>query len=141
MFKVLKRDGRKVPFDLEKIERAILKSDDNLTTNQLKEILNEIVIILGDYSKEIIDVEEIQNTIINVLIKRNYTEIAEKYSNYRKERTRIRDIKSDLMKTVKNIGIATDKDNANVGNNFSSKLLRISSETNKWQNLSNMLYI
>ena len=142
MFKVLKRDGRKVPFDLEKIERAILKSDDNLTTNQLKEILNEIVIILGDYSKEIIDVEEIQNTIINVLIKRNYTEIAEKYSNYRKERTRIRDIKSDLMKTVKNIGIATDKDNANVGNNFSSKLLRISSETNKWQNLSNMpLYL
>ena len=142
MFKVLKRDGRKVPFDLEKIERAILKSDDNLTTNQLKEILNEIVIILGDYSKEIIDVEEIQNTIINVLIKRNYTEIAEKYSNYRKERTRIRDIKSDLMKTVKNIGIATDRDNANVGNNFSSKLLRISSETNKWQNLSNMpLYL
>lgn len=42
------------------------------------------------------------------------------------------------MKAIKNIGIETDRDNANVGNNFSSKLLRIASESNKWHNLYNM---
>ena len=42
------------------------------------------------------------------------------------------------MDTVHHIGIETDRDNANVGNNFSSKFLRIASETNKWHNLSKM---
>ena len=42
------------------------------------------------------------------------------------------------MKAIEKIGIETDRDNANVGNNFSSKLLRIASESNKWYNLANM---
>ena len=42
------------------------------------------------------------------------------------------------MKAIKKIGIETDRDNANVGNNFSAKLLRIASESNKWHNLYNM---
>ena len=42
------------------------------------------------------------------------------------------------MKVIKKIGVETDRDNANVGNNFSSKLLRIASESNKWHNLYNM---
>ena len=48
------------------------------------------------------------------------------------------DTKSDLMKAINRIGVETDRDNANVGNNFSSKLLRIASESNKWHNLANM---
>lgn len=42
----------------------------------------------------------------------------------------------EIMKTIRAIGIETDRDNANVGNNFSAKLLRIASEANKWQILS-----
>ena len=42
------------------------------------------------------------------------------------------------MKAISAIGIETDRDNANVGNNFSSKLLRIASESNKWHNLAIM---
>ncbi len=42
------------------------------------------------------------------------------------------------MKVIERIGIETDRDNANVGNNFSSKLLRIASEANKWHNLGMM---
>jgi ribonucleoside-triphosphate reductase len=42
------------------------------------------------------------------------------------------------MKTIDKIGIQTDRDNANVGNNFSAKLLRIASESNKWHNLATM---
>ena len=57
---------------------------------------------------------------------------------YRNERTKVREIKSDLMKAIGQIGVETDRDNANVGNNFSSKLLRIASESNKWHNLAVM---
>jgi len=42
----------------------------------------------------------------------------------------------EIMKKIRAIGIETDRDNANVGNNFSAKLLRIASEANKWQILS-----
>lgn len=42
------------------------------------------------------------------------------------------------MRAISKIGVETDRDNANVGNNFSSKLLRIASESNKWHNLSIM---
>ena len=42
------------------------------------------------------------------------------------------------MKAIERIGVETDRDNANVGNNFSSKLLRIASESNKWHNLAAM---
>jgi ribonucleoside-triphosphate reductase len=35
------------------------------------------------------------------------------------------------MKVITKIGVETDRDNANVGNNFSAKLLRIASEANK----------
>ena len=46
--------------------------------------------------------------------------------------------KSDLMNAVHQVGVETDRDNANVGNNYSSKLLRIASMTNKYFNLGTM---
>ncbi|MEL7597989.1 MAG: anaerobic ribonucleoside-triphosphate reductase, partial [Clostridiaceae bacterium] len=87
---------------------------------------------------EKITVEEIQNIVEYILLQNGHKPIGVAYSNYRRERTKIREIKSDLMKSIKNIGIETDRDNANVGNNFSSKLLRIASESNKWHNLGIM---
>lgn len=89
-------------------------------------------------SKRKVSVEEVQNLVEKALVDSGHTNIEKAYSAYRRERTRIRDIKSDLMKVIKKIGVETDRDNANVGNNFSSKLLRIASESNKWHNLYNM---
>ena len=43
-----------------------------------------------------------------------------------------------LMEQIKSFGEETDRNNANVGNNFSAKMLRIASEANKVQNLLNM---
>ena len=40
-----------------------------------------------------------------------------------------------LVNKVKNISVMTERDNANVGNNFSAKLLQTASETNKTINL------
>lgn len=136
---VIKRDGRKVNFDHCKIVNAIARSakDDNVIVD-VEQIASCVECRIKDSYRHEITVEQIQDLIEDTLIDLKLEEIKNSYANYRKERTRIRDLKSELMDTVHNIGIETDRDNANVGNNFSSKLLRIASETNKWHNLSKM---
>ncbi|MBQ1274650.1 MAG: anaerobic ribonucleoside-triphosphate reductase [Cellulosilyticum sp.] len=136
---VIKRDGRKVCFDHSKIVNAISRSakDDNVIVD-VEHIATSVENRIKDNYINEITVEEIQDLIEDTLMDLQLEEIKDSYANYRKERTRIRDLKSELMDTVHNIGIETDRDNANVGNNFSSKLLRIASETNKWHNLSKM---
>ncbi|MBP3887090.1 MAG: anaerobic ribonucleoside-triphosphate reductase [Cellulosilyticum sp.] len=136
---VIKRDGRKVVFDRSKIVNAIARSakDDNVVVD-VEKIATAVEAHIKDSYRHEITVEQIQDLIEDTLVDLQLEEIKNSYANYRKERTRIRDLKSELMDTVHNIGIETDRDNANVGNNFSSKLLRIASETNKWHNLSKM---
>lgn len=138
-YDVIKRDGRKVNFDHSKIANAILRSaKDNNILVDVEEIAFSVENRIKDTYSHEITVEQIQDLIEDTLVDLQLEEIRHSYANYRKERTRIRDLKSELMDTVHNIGIETDRDNANVGNNFSSKLLRIASETNKWHNLSKM---
>ena len=142
MLYVVKRDGREVEFDADKIAHAIkgaaTEEGLNLRTSQVLDSVQKVIsyIELSEHTK--VTVEEIQNLVEKALIDNGHKNIAVAYSNYRRERTKIRDIKSDLMRAIKQIGVETDRDNANVGNNFSSKLLRIASESNKWHNLSTM---
>jgi anaerobic ribonucleoside-triphosphate reductase len=139
---VVKRDGREVKFDSNKIANAIKKSSDEigdkLEENQIDECIQRVIEYIELSKKEKVSVEEVQNLVEKALVDSNHKNIQRAYSSYRRERTRIREIKSDLMKAIKKIGVETDRDNANVGNNFSSKLLRIASESNKWHNLYNM---
>lgn len=102
------------------------------------DLTQKVIQCLEKLNLKEINVEDIQNIVEEVLLKRGYLKIGLSYSNYRKERNNIREIKSDLMKAIDKIGIQTDRDNANVGNNFSAKLLRIASESNKWHNLATM---
>ena len=142
MLYVVKRDGREVKFDSNKIANAIKKSSDEigdkLEENQIDECIQRVIEYIELSKKEKVSVEEVQNLVEKALVDSNHKNIQRAYSSYRRERTRIREIKSDLMKAIKKIGVETDRDNANVGNNFSSKLLRIPSESNKWHNLYNM---
>ncbi|MFC3904427.1 anaerobic ribonucleoside-triphosphate reductase [Clostridium disporicum] len=142
MLYVVKRDGREVKFDSNKIANAIKKSSDEigdkLEENQIYECIQRVIEYIELSKKEKVSVEEVQNLVEKALVDSNHKNIQRAYSSYRRERTRIREIKSDLMKAIKKIGVETDRDNANVGNNFSSKLLRIASESNKWHNLYNM---
>ena len=142
MLYVVKRDGREVKFNTDKIGNAIKKASDEVG-EQLREsevlvCIQRVIQYIEESKKEKVSVEEVQNLVEKALIDSGHINIQRAYSSYRRERTRVRDIKSDLMKAIKNIGIETDRDNANVGNNFSSKLLRIASESNKWHNLYNM---
>lgn len=142
MLYVVKRDGRKVEFNSLKIIKAIARASEeinySLKESEVLEIVKKIISYIELSKKENITVEEIQNLVEISLEKSGCEEIKKIYSSYRTERTKVREIKSDLMKAIKKIGIETDRDNANVGNNFSSKLLRIASESNKWHNLASM---
>ena len=142
MLYVVKRDGREVKFNSQKISNAIKKASneigEKLKESQVLECTQKVINYIECEKKEKISVEEVQNLVEKALVESGYKNIQRAYSSYRKERTRVREIKSDLMKVINKIGIETDRDNANVGNNFSSKLLRIASESNKWHNLYNM---
>lgn len=142
MLHVVKRDGRKVPLKALKISNAIKGAADEISfsikESEVMELTQKVIKYIENLEKDQVTVEEIQNLVEKVLLENDYKDIGIAYYNYRNERTKVREIKSDLMKAINKIGIETDRDNANVGNNFSSKLLRIASESNKWHNLASM---
>ena len=142
MLYVVKRDGRRVEFNTNKItdaiKRAATEEELSLKTSQIFDVVQKVINYIEITDKNEITVEEIQNLVEKALKDSGHKDIAFSYSYYRRERTKVRDIKSDLMKAIGQIGVETDRDNANVGNNFSSKLLRIASESNKWHNLAAM---
>jgi ribonucleoside-triphosphate reductase (formate) len=142
MLYVVKRDGREVEFNSVKITDAIKGAAQEiayvLKESEAVKLTQKVIKRIEESEYSNVTVEEIQNLVESTLIVNGYREVGIAYSNYRKERTKVREIKSDLMKAIQSIGVETDRDNANVGNNFSSKLLRIASESNKWHNLASM---
>lgn len=142
MLYVVKRDGREVEFNSDKIAQAIKGSASeiglNLKESEVLDTVHKVIKYIESGSKKTITVEQIQNFVEKALKDEGHKNIAVAYSSYRSERTKVREIKSDLMKAIRQIGVETDRDNANVGNNFSSKLLRIASESNKWNTLAIM---
>lgn len=112
--KIIKRDGRKKVFDPQKIEKAIYKAqlacgDDDVTL--CKMITNKVIDCVNkDYDNKNISVEEVQNIIENVLIEMGEAEIAKAYIRYRAERTKVRERKTNLMKSLHEITFKDSKD-------------------------------
>ena len=112
--KIIKRDGRKKVFDPQKIEKAIYKAqlacgDDDVTL--CKMITNKVIDCVNkDYDNKNISVEEVQNIIENVLIEMGEAEIAKAYIRYRAERTKVRERKTNLMKSLHDITFKDSKD-------------------------------
>lgn len=133
--KVIKRDGREVKFNSSKIHDAIIAaavtSNIALGEADLKKITDKVITKIEKENKDAVEVEEIQDYVVESLAAAGQKALARKYQSYRVERNKVRERGSRLMNTIYKIGIETDRDNANVGNNFSAKLLRIASESNK----------
>lgn len=140
MLKVIKRDGREQEFDLYRVKgsinRAAYTVKMELSDLEYQAIFDKCKEYIGEDG--LVPVEKLQDAIEKALYVCGHRKIRESYISYRKERTQTRETKSDIMNVIRKIGVATDRDNANVGNNFSAKLLRIASEANKWQNLAYM---
>ena len=96
--KVIKRDGRIVPFDKDRIENAIWKALNSVgvgTREMAAKLANEVVKILEkEFGEEKIPhVEEIQDIVEKVLVKNGLYEVAKAYILYRQRRSEIREIK------------------------------------------------
>jgi ribonucleoside-triphosphate reductase len=113
--KILKRDGREVPFNNEKITNAIYKAtiaageEDYEKAMALAEKVVEK--LHKDPNIQVPSVEDIQDIVERVLIEEGLTQTAKKYILYRAERTRIREMKTRLMKTYEDITFKESKDN------------------------------
>ena len=141
--KVIKRDGRKSKFSESKIEKAIIKAvegtSSNITVKDIAKATELAIEKIENLKTEFVSVETIQDIVISSLEQLGHNALAKAYSLYRIERTKTREQNSSIASQIHKIGVETDRDNANVGNNFSAKLLRIASEANKWQILLKIL--
>ena len=75
-----------------------------MITNKVIDCVNK------DYDNKNISVEEVQNIIENVLIEMGEAEIAKAYIRYRAERTKVRERKTNLMKSLHDITFKDSKD-------------------------------
>ena len=142
--KVIKRDGRKVDFDVYKIKTAISKT--NSRTNEMSEQdLNKIAIIVANKcskSQEDLTVEHIQDLVEDTLLKSKFNKTAKQYILYRDMRTRNRDNKSKLLKDVaKKLNASSIvNQNANVDEaSFGGRKGEASNELMKWFALNNCM--
>ena len=118
---VIKRDGVRVEFDKTKIKEAINKAflevdGEECKTTIAKDIADDIECYCNHSILKEISIEEIQNIVISKLRSSERPDVAQSYINYRKERSRIRNKNSALMKAYskKLRGRGIENQNANV---------------------------
>ena len=102
MFQVKKRDGKLVEYDMSKISIAISKAFNAKGVNYTADILNMLTLrVSADFSRKIkdnvINVEDIQDSVEVVLIQAGYVEVAKSYILYRKQREKVRNIKETIV--------------------------------------------
>ena len=105
--KVIKRDGREVEFDKQKIVDAILNAFRALgeektpyAQNKAKEIATYIEGYFEGADHEGLSVELIQDLVEEKLMKSNRKDVAKHYILYRDKRTRERERKSQLIQDI-----------------------------------------
>ena len=141
---IKKRDGRVVPFSKDKIAKAIYKAAQEVGGSDFEtaEILAEKVesYILSNVKNEgIPNVEFVQDCVEKILIEDGHAKTAKAYILYRAKRTRYRETKTELMDVVKEILVETSRENANIGNSPSAKMLQIASAASKQYYLNNVI--
>ena len=102
MYKVIKRDGKTVEFDLSKIGHAVALAFDACNKQYNSDIIDFIALkVTADFEPKIengeIAVEKIQDSVESVLIKAGYDEVAKAYILYRKQREKVRNINAAMV--------------------------------------------
>lgn len=102
MYQVVKRDGKVVEFNLKKISEVIQKAFD-ATNKQYNESIIDLLTLkaTAHYEPKIKDsfihVEDIQDSVEAVLEEAGYAKVAKAYILYRKQREKIRNLKSTIL--------------------------------------------
>ncbi|MFR3530898.1 MAG: ribonucleoside triphosphate reductase, partial [Lachnospiraceae bacterium] len=102
MYQVMKRDGQIAKFDLSKICVAIEKAFHAQEKEYNQDIIDLLALkVTADFEPKIkdglIQVEDIQDSVENILIKAGYADVAKGYILYRKQREKIRNLKSTML--------------------------------------------
>ena len=114
--KVVKRDGRSVVFDRDKIKNAVLKAFEEVDgeiTQESKNKSSDIASYIANQEKEELSVEEIQDMVEEKLMQSRRKDVAKAFILYRNDRTRIRENKTQLMKDITEKLMATNVQNQN----------------------------
>lgn len=89
---VIKRDGRKVPFDTDKIYQALVRASNEvspltpLIESKLEGIAASVVAEINDRFHDNIKIYEIQNIVEHELLQAGEYALAQQYINYRTQR-------------------------------------------------------
>lgn len=140
-----KRDSRTVPFTREKIARAVFRaaqsqggSDYAMAEDIAARVSAELEIRYPDEAAGMPDVEEVQDLVEKTLIELGHARTAKAYILYRNERTRVRERKTRLMRTMRDLTFkdASESDlkreNANIdGDTAMGTMLKYGSEASK----------
>ena len=113
---VIKRDGRSVEFDRDKIKNAVIaafKEVDGEITQSAKDKASEIASYINGLEDEEISVEKIQDIVEEKLMASKRKDVARAYIIYRNDRNRVREQKSDVIQKVMNRVNASNVVNAN----------------------------
>ncbi|MBP5414148.1 MAG: ribonucleoside triphosphate reductase [Lachnospiraceae bacterium] len=102
MFQVVKRDGEETEFALARISDAIIKAfnaTDASFTNDVIDLLS--LRVTADFQNKVKDnkiaVEDIQDSVERVLEQAGYSEAAKAFILYRKQREKLRNMKSTIL--------------------------------------------
>ena len=102
MFQVIKRDGSQADFTLTKINDAIMKAFTATQMSYNNDIIDLLALrVTADFQKKVendeIHVEDIQDSVERVLGQAGYEEVAKAYILYRKQREKMRAMKSTIL--------------------------------------------
>ena len=121
---IIKRDGRQVDFNIDKVVDAINKAFIATTGRDNRdysaELARKVEVKLEEAGLDIPTVEQVQDVVEQTLIDNGHVRTAKTYIVYRAERTRVREMKTDLMQVYEDITFKEAKDsniqreNANV---------------------------
>ncbi|MBQ6995582.1 MAG: ribonucleoside triphosphate reductase [Lachnospiraceae bacterium] len=102
MFCIVKRDGSQAEFRLDKISGAIVKAFDATQVQYNQDIIDLLALrvtadMQGKVKEGLIQVEEIQDSVEKVLEQAGYAEAAKAFILYRKQREKMRNMKSTIL--------------------------------------------
>ncbi len=102
MYQVLKRDGKVTDFDLSKITMAIRSAFEAQEKQYHPSVIDFLTLkVTADFEPKIkeglIAVEDIQDSVESVLVQAGYADIAKAYILYRKQREKMRNMKSTIL--------------------------------------------
>nr|MDD3720099.1 ribonucleoside triphosphate reductase [Candidatus Gracilibacteria bacterium] len=144
IFKIKKRNGSIVTFDVTKIENAIKKAIESVGGTDFSEVIslskNAINLTAKKVGKNIPTVEDIQDAVEESLIKAGHDKVAKSYILYRQKRTEDRSDRNVVVEVVDTMNEYLDKSdwrvnaNANSGYSLGGLILNVSGKVtaNYW---------